>query len=303
MLLWDDMRLFLAVARCGSSRAAGAELGLNQTTVARRMEALEHGLGLRLFQRTPQGFRLTAEGRALLDEARPMAEAAEAVERRALALSRSLAGTIRVTAPEILINGLIARIVAEFRRRHPEVSFEYDASERFVDLAAGEADLAFRGVDAPKDDRLWGLKLSEVAWAVYCSRDYAAANGMPRSVGEVRDHAVVAYAGPAGARRGDLWFMSHADRARIAGSSNSVANVAGLLRTGIGVGCLPCLHADEEPGLVRCFAPPPEMLTALWLLTTPELSRTPRIAAFVRDAAAGVRALRPSLRGEAAPVA
>lgn len=298
MLDWDDVRLFLAVAETGSTRAAGLALGLNQTTMARRMEGLERSLGLRLFERTTRGFALTDQGRALREAAAPMAEAARAVTRRAEELGRRLGGTIRLTAPESIMNEIVAPIVAEFRKAHPEVLFDYDASERIVDLAAGEADLAFRGTNAPADDRLWGVKLSDMGWSVYCSEGYAAAHGMPRTMEEVRHHAVVAYAGPAGTRPGDRWFMSHVDPGRVVGSSNTVTNVTGLLRSGLGVGCLPCLHGDAQPGLLRCMEAVPEMRTALWLLSTPERARTPRIAAFVRFAAGRARAMRPQLRGE-----
>jgi DNA-binding transcriptional LysR family regulator len=262
------------------------------------MEALEHDLRLRLFDRTTKGFALTDHGRALREAAGAMAEAAAAIETRAGALGRTLRGKIRVTAPELVINLLVAPMVAEFRRSHPEVLFEYDSSERFVDLVAGEADLAFRGMNAPTDDRLWGLRLADMAWSVYASRSYAAAQGLPPGMEAVRDHAVVAYAGPAGKRPGDVWFMAHAEPSRIVGSSNTVTNVLGLLRTGIGIGCLPCLFGDLDPELVRCFAPPPEMTTALWLMTTPERARVPRIEAFVRVAVERFRILRPALRGE-----
>ena len=301
MFAWDDIRLFLAVARLGSTRAAGTELGLNQTTVARRMEALEHHLGLRLFERTTRGFALTDQGRALRDEAAAMAEAAEGLCRRAEALGRSLKGTIRVTAPEAVFTHLVAPIVAEFRRDHPEVLVEWDSSERFLDLAGGEADLAFRATNAPGDERLHGLKLSEVAWSAYCSRDYAAAHGRPAHMGEVRRHPVVAFTGPIAQRPGDRWFMAQADPARIGGASNTVTNVASILRAGVGVGCLPCFHGDRDPALLRCFPPPPEMTTALWLLTTPDRARVPRIEAFVRLAATRFRTLRPKLRGEGLP--
>jgi DNA-binding transcriptional LysR family regulator len=301
MFDWNDIRLFLSVARTGSTRAAAQELGLNQTTVARRMEVLEHELSLRLFDRTTRGHRLTEQGQALCETAQPMREAAEAVERRARALGRTLSGTIRITAAEVVFSHLVAPVVAEFRREHPEVQVEYDSSEGFLDLAAGEADLAFRATVAPSDERLFGQKLGEVAWAVYCSRAYAAANGMPACIGEVRNHAVVAFTGPVGRRPGDLWFMSHADPARVAGTSNTVSNVTAVLRTGAGVGCLPCFHADAEPLLVRCFPPPPEMTTAIWLLTTPERRRVPQIEAFIGLAAARFRDLRPRLRGEGPP--
>lgn len=303
MFDWNDVRLFLAVARSGSTRAAAQEMGLAQTTVARRMEVLEHDLGLRLFERSTRGHQLTAQGQALAEAAAPMREAAEAVARRAEALGRSFAGTIRITAAEVVFSHLVAPIVAEFRRGRPEVQIEYDSSEGFVDLAAGEADLAFRAIVAPTDERLVGQKLTEVAWAVYCSRAYAEAHGMPRGIEEVRHHAVVSFSGPVGRRPGDLWFMSHVDPARIAGSSNTVSNITGVLRAGIGVGCLPCFHADAEPALLRCFAPPPEMTTAIWLLSTPERRRAPLVEAFIKLAALRFRDLRPRMRGEGVPLA
>ncbi|EYD77160.1 transcriptional regulator, LysR family [Rubellimicrobium mesophilum DSM 19309] len=301
MFDWNDVRLFLTVARSGSTRAAAQDLGLNQTTVARRMEVLERCLGLRLFDRTTRGHRLTEQGQALCEAAQPMREAAEALSRRAEVLGRSLQGTIRVSAAEVVFSHLVAPIVAEFRREHPEVRIEYDSSEGFVDLAAGEADLAFRAMVAPDDERLVARKLADVAWAVYCSRAYAATHGMPESIEAVRAHAVVAFTGPVGERPGDLWFMSHADPAQVAGRSNTVSNLTGVLRAGIGVGCLPCFHADAEPMLLRCFPPPPEMTTAIWLLTTPERRKVPRIEAFVRLAALRFRDLRPRLRGEGTP--
>ena len=298
MFSWDDIRLFLAVARLGSTRAAGAELGLSQTTVARRMEALEHGLRLKLFDRTTRGFALTDQGRELHEAARAMAKAADCVSKRAEALSRSLRGTIRVTAPEAVFTHIVAPIVAEFRREHPEVTVDWDSSEGFVDLVAGEADVAFRAMIAPTDERLHGLKLSDVAWSAYCSRDYAGVHGMPASAGELRDHAIVAFTGPVAQRPGDHWFMSHASPARVEGSSNTVTNVTSILKAGMGVGCLPCFHGDAEPSLLRCFPPPPEMMTAIWLLTTPERARVPRIEAFVRLATERVRIHRPRLKGE-----
>jgi DNA-binding transcriptional LysR family regulator len=301
MFAWDDIRLFLSVARLGSTRAAGAELGLNQTTVARRMEALEHGLRLTLFHRTTRGFALTDQGRDLCETAGAMAQAAECVGKRAEALGRSLTGAIRVTAPEAFFTHIVAPIVAEFRREHPEVMVDWDSSEAFLDLAAGEADVAFRAMITPTDERLHGLKLSDVAWSAYCSRDYAAQHGVPRSLGTLRDHAIVAFTGPIAQRPGDRWFMTHIDTARVEGSSNTVTNVASILRAGVGVGCLPCFHGDSDPTLLRCFAPPPEMMTAVWLLTTPERARVPRIEAFVRLATERVRRHRPLLRGEGVP--
>lgn len=299
MFDWDDIRLFLAVSRAGSALAAARALGLNQTTVTRRIDALEHALGLSLFERLNRGYRLTEEGRALSEAAARMAAAAEEFGSAAEAQSRQVRGTIRITAPEIIFAQLVAPIVAEYREKFPEVLFEYDSSEVLVDLVNGEADVAFRSTEQAHNERLVAQKLAEMYWTAYCSRDYAERHGMPRSPAEVQSHRVVVFGGPAAQRRGHLWFMSQVDPARIAGQSNTVLNMASVLRAGEGVGILPCLLGDQDPLLVRCFPPVPELNATLWLLTSPEKRQIPRIARFVELAVARVRARRREWRSQA----
>lgn len=298
MFDWNDLRLFLAVARHGSTNAAARALGLNQTTVSRRIEVLEHQLGLSLFIRTTRGYALTEQGRAILAAAEPMQAAAEALELVAGGVCRALTGTIRVTAPEIVLVQLVAPIAAEFRAQHPEVMIEYLSLDTFADLVHGEADIAFRSTEAPLDDGLVGRKVGEFGWTVYCSTDYAARHGMPASVAEVSAHPVVTLGGQAGERPGTRWLMKHVDPKSVVAVSNTVPGLGGILRTGAGVGPLPCLHGDREPGLRRCFPPPPEMRASFWLLTSEQRRNVPRIAAFTEFAARSIRARRRELQGE-----
>jgi DNA-binding transcriptional LysR family regulator len=299
MFDWNDIRLFLAVSRAGSALGAARALGLNQTTVTRRIDVLEHALGLTLFERLNRGYRLTEQGQALCGSVARMAEAAEEIRSLAEALSREVRGKIRITAPEVIFAHLVAPIVAEYREKYPEVLIEYDSSEVLVDLVSGEADIAFRSTEKSHDERLIAQKLAEMYWTAYCSRDYAARHGMPRSPAEVREHRVVAFGGVAAQRRGHLWFMSHVDPAKVAGHSNTVLNMASVLKAGLGVGILPCLLGDSEPTLVRCFAPAPELNATLWLLTSPEKRLIPRVARFVELAAQRVRNRRREWRSEA----
>ena len=298
MFDWNDIRLFLAVAGNGSTRAVAAELGLNQTTVARRLVVLEHDLKLVLFDRSTRGHSLTEDGKVLAKAAEPMLAIAQTVRQTAESRGRALSGAIRISAAEIVFNQLVTPVVAEFRASHPDVRIEFDSSEGFVDLLHGGADIVFRATSGDIDGRLFGARLADVAWSAFCSREYAAQHGMPRSLAEVRDHPVVAFVGAMGERKNDQWFMTHVDPGKIAGVSNTVMNLTGILRAGIGIGTLPCHHAEAQGDLVRCFPPPKEMYSALWLLTTPEKRQVPRIAAFMDLSVRRFRALRWMLRGD-----
>jgi DNA-binding transcriptional LysR family regulator len=148
MFDWNDLRHFLSVARTGSTLAAAGELKVSQPTVARRIAALEEALGLVLFERRQAGYRLTQEGEA----------------------ARSLKGSIRLTCPEMTAVHIGPMLVA-FRKAHPEIRVDLIATEAFLDLASGEADVAIRGsASAPQGAGLYARKLMDVPAVLYCSR-------------------------------------------------------------------------------------------------------------------------------------
>ena len=287
---WNDLKLFLAVARFGSIRAAAEELGLNQSTVNRRLEVLEHALKLQLFDATTRGHVLTAQGQALVDAAAPMQAQAEAVAQTALLMARRMAGTLKITAPQTMFKEHVAPVIAEFHLSHPDVHLNYDGSERLLDLLAGEADIAFRAGDVPPDPRFRADKMQDHLWAIYCSAAYAARRGVPTSVAGLAGHDVVALGGRIGQRPGNQCFMAQLAGAQVTGIAEGVPNMQQILLAGLGVGTLPCITGDAEPDLQRCFAPLPELTTALWLVTTAEQSRDPRVQAFVSLA---IKMLRP----------
>lgn len=297
MFDWNDIRLFLAIAESGSALGAARLLGLNQTTVARRMDVLECRLGLTLFERRNLGYRLTEEGKSLRALAAPMAECATGIMAHAVTQRRRLSGTIRVTAPEIIFAHFLAPIVAEFQVLHPEVQIEYDSSETLADLVRGEADVAFRATERPHDDGLVVRKLSEICWTLYCSRSYAEGHGRPSAPEETDGHTVVAYSGRVAERRGNVWFMSHVSPAQVVGYSSTVMNMTAILRAGVGVGLLPCMQGDRDKTLVRCCAPRAELDSHFWMLTAESHRHVPRIDAFVALAGDRFRARRPELRG------
>jgi len=300
MFDWNDIRLFLAVAESGSALGAARLLGLNQTTVARRMDVLEHQLGLTLFERRNLGYRLTEDGATLRAAALPMAAQAAAIAAQGEKQRRQLSGTIRVTAPEVIFGYFLAPIVAEFRHQHPEVRIEYDSAESLVDLTKGEADVAIRATEQPHAAGLVALKLSEVAWTAYCNRPYMEMHGAPPGPTQLAGHQIVVYSGQVAQRGGNRWFMEKVDPAQVVGSSSTVTNMSSVLRAGGGVGLLPCFYGDSFGDLVRCFAPAPMLNSTLWILTPEDRRHVPRIDAFVILATERLKARRGDLRGGAA---
>jgi DNA-binding transcriptional LysR family regulator len=214
---------------------------------------------------------------------------ADRVRVEAERLRRGLTGTLKITAPHSVGVTFIAPIVEAFSARHPQVLVEYDGSERRFDVAAGEADIAFRYAYDEPDASLAFDFLDEQPWGVYCSRGFAQRNGTPACLADLGRFPVVALGGVIGNTPQHEGFMRRVDPARISGMAASVPNMRNVLHSGLGVGVLPYIAADLEEGLCLCFGPLPELTSRMWLVTTPEARREPRVAEFVKIATAWFR--------------
>jgi len=277
MLDWNDLRFFLAIARHGSTIAAGKALRISQSTVQRRLSALEKSLGRKLVTRTAAGYRLTD----FAAELRPYAERVEAaiadLERRAGNPSHERGGVVRVTCPEPIMQRMTP-LIARFHARHPHIRVEFVMSDKYLDLAKGEADIAFRSGDT--DDELVGRKIADSIWAVYASRGYIERHGKPGSVAELARHRLVCLDETMSKHRVALWLKQVAPGAEIAARNNSVLGLLYAVKSGVGLGPLPTAIADGEPDLVRVLGPIPELARSWRMLTHPDIRRSPRIAAF-----------------------
>ena len=171
MLDWNDLRYFLAVAREGSTLGAARRLRLSQTTVARRIAALEGALGFPLFDKKQAGYALTPLGRDLLGRAEQVEKSAESFAEAAAAQSRDLSGSVKITTEEIYAITLLAPLLAELHQKHPEIRIELDTSQAVRDLGAGEADISLRSTDkAEQPAGVVGRRLGVDDWTLYCSR-------------------------------------------------------------------------------------------------------------------------------------
>lgn len=297
MLDWNDLQHFVALARHGSTIAAGRALGVDPSTVQRRVAALERQVGRTLVQREPAGYRLTELGHELLPAAEGVAQAVAAFEGQLLAQARDAVGVLRVTCPEPLVHRLApSALLQRFHAAHPGLRVEFVISDQYLDLRAGDADVALRSGDT-EDGALLGRKVGDSLWAVYGSADYLARHGRPDSVQALAAHPLVGLDERMAGHRAAQWLQQVAPGAVLAARCGSVLGLLAAVKSGIGLGPLPTALGDAEPGLQRVLGPIPELQRIWRLLTTPELRRTPRVAAFFDFLVGEVEALKPILTG------
>lgn len=280
MFEWSDLRHFLAVARHGSTLAAARALGVNQSTVHRRLAELERRVGHPLVSRHPTGYRLTEPGEELLPYARSVENAVIALERKIDGLDTGLKGIIRLTCPEPIVARLTASpLLEKFHERYPGLRIEFAMSDRYLDLSRGEADVALRSGDS-EDSDLVGRKIADSVWAVYASQSYVQHHGRPQSAADLDHHHLVGFDGTMANHRASKWLAAVAPKATVAARNNSVLGVLLAVKSGVGVAPLPTTIADTEAELVQVLPPVPDLARGWYLLAHPHLRHTPRVSAF-----------------------
>ena len=301
MFEWSDLRHFLAVAKSGSTLSAAKILGVNQTTAARRIAALEEALGERLFDKTAGGYRLTELGAAMVQSAERVETEVEAFSRMVAQRSRKLLGMIRVTTNDVLADCLLTPWLREFTQRFPVVQVETIITDRQMDLSRGEADIALRAAtlsSGPMGDNVVVRRLATGKWGVYASKAYVADNGLPTNPDELAAHPIIAGSGELA--RFDPAFMKQvrAKGAVIRQASSSILNIAGAIKSGLGCGPLPCVLGELDPELQLCFLFD-EADFALLLMTREEMRNLPHVRAFNDFIASRTSALRHMIEGRA----
>ena len=281
MFDWNDLRYFLSVARTGSTLAAGRALRVSQTTVARRVAALEDAIGQPLFDRRQAGYALTPAGEALLGQAEQVEQSATAFAEAAAAHARDLSGTVRITSEDIFMLGLVSPLLRELHDLHPDVMIEIDSSSETRDLGAGEADIALRSSSKDQPAGLVGRQLGKDDWTLYCSRDYAARKGVPASAADLRTHAIVGGGGGALWRHYQLWLRQLGLEDQVAMHHANSTGLLTAVRSGFGIAVLPCIVADADPDLIRCIPPRPDHGRIMWLLTHERVRKEPRVRAVM----------------------
>jgi len=250
---WDDVRYFLAAARAGSLAGAARALGIEHSTIGRRLAGLERSLGAAAVLRNPDGLQLTALGRQLL----PLAEQVERSVRAVSALASAEKARVRLATPsgmsQLFVHGL-----ARLRDRHPDLVLEIVSGSRLVDLRRGEADLAVR-VGPVTDADLVVKKQGELGQAVYAARSYLQRRSTPThqiDVDDLAGHDVVAFDPALAATPAARWLDARSHNANIVLRSREMTDMLIAIVSGLGIGVLPCFMGDAESDLIRLTRQP-----------------------------------------------
>jgi len=279
MLDWDDFRVFLALARSGTLSAAARALQVNQSTMSRRLAALEVAAGARLFERTASGYSLSAAGEAVRGHVEQLEAEAIGIERQLLGQDARPTGRVRLAASDSFAAWFLVPRLAAFQRLYPGIELELVTGNQPVNLARREADISLR-LSRPKEANLIARRLGLAAWAVYAASSYLSRHGKLSARGRMRGHRLIALAEDLRGTVGARWLAKQGNLGEVVLRCNSLISQAAAVVSGLGVSPLPCLFGDCEASLERAL---PHTVGAhdIWLVVHPDVKSSARVRAVM----------------------
>lgn len=304
MISWDDFRLVQAIAETSTLAGAAELLGVNHSTVFRRLGTLESQLGTRLFDRSRAGYAPTPMGEEMVRLAERMGEDVAAVERRITGQDLRPSGELRVTTNDSMLIHMLTPVFASFRVAFPEIRLDVVVTNSSLSLSRRDADIAIRASDRP-GDTLVGRRIATIGWGVYGRRDMLPTD--PQEPVALRGYDWIGFSETLGAIKPAKWLRERVGEERLVYRSNTVLGMAEAAVAGIGLTVLPSFIGALTPGLVRVMGPEPEMASGLWLVTHPDIKTTARVRAFMEHVGHELHRQRARIEGEddtalAAPV-
>ncbi len=285
---WSDLRYFLAVARSGKLTEAARRLEVEHSTVSRRLSALEHALGARLFDKEPGGYKLTSDGEKLLPSAESMETIALASQSHLTDSNRSVSGTVRIGAPDGFGSHFLAPRLGGLAKKHPDLEIQLIALPRVFNLTKREADIAI-SLNRPKEKRLHGDKLTDYRLRMYAAPSYLAKHPPIRSTATLAEHSFIGYVD-------DLIYAPELDYLRLAAKdiramlkSSTLVAQQEMTLAGAGICILPDFLARQHPEL-KCVLPNEvELVRTFWLLVHADIRNLARVRVVSEFIAAEVK--------------
>jgi DNA-binding transcriptional LysR family regulator len=270
---WDDLKVLLALSRKGSARGAAKELGVSNSTVTRRLDDMEHNLHTRLFDRTPDGYKLTGAGEQVLPTAEHVEELVLAAERKITGGDQELEGSIRVTLPPVSRMGFVVRRLAEFAEQYPGIELELSSSLDALDLSRREADIAIRVMPANTSppEYLIGRLLSPITASAYVHRKML-------NPDKPEDVSHLPWIGKNPVEQKEEW-LANTDYP-LQPVRHAIIDVSLLIeavRWGMGMAYMPCFSCYNDPDIVRVPGATIFHHADMWVLTHKDLRLSARM--------------------------
>ena len=290
---WDDLRYVLAIGREGTLSGAARALGVNHSTVFRRIGLIEESLGVRLFERARDGYTPTPACEEVIALAERMEGDVDDLERRLAGRDTRPSGLVRVTTTDTLLMNVLPPVFATFRAAHPEIRLEVIADNRFFSLSRRDADVAIRPSAEPPET-LVGRRIATIGTAIYAAPAYLdAAPPLDR----LADHAWIAPDDSLADLPAARWLRAMLKQTEPVFRTNSLNGMLAAAKAGLGLAPLPCFLGDAAPELRRTHPPIDELASALWLLTHRDLQHVSRIRVFLDFLHVALRPMQSAFEG------
>ena len=262
---WDDLRVFLAVARHGSVTAAASKLGVNHSTVSRRIQAFEEKHDVRLFERLPSGYEMSQAAENIFEKAQEIEAKTQEIERELFGQDTRLQGKVVITSINTIINHYILPHLHKFREQYPDIDLVFLSTAEVKNMAAREADIAVRFTPQPPE-YLVGREIARLTQGIYLHKDYPLATTKPTEVILWNDELTL-----------PPWAQENFPDARVVMRADTVATMFAAVKAGFGIAHMPCAMGEIDDDVCRLDLPLPPPTWGVWVLSHVDLRATTRV--------------------------
>ena len=280
-LNWNYYQYFLKVAECGNLASAAREMGVNHSTVFRRINNLEQQLNIRLFERSRNGYTLTEVGEEIFERVRQVEEQMYAIQRKLVGKDLQLNGTLKVSTTDTIGYYWLPPYIKKFKERYPDIVMDIEIKTRYTDLKKREADIVIPAVNL-QPDYMVGRSLAPIYFKLYASINYVAQYGVPSSTKEFPNHRFIVPNEALGEISASIWLRKHVPEKCIIATSDKLSTLFKFAQQDLGIAALPHYVGQSDGNMVELLELPADCHRNIWILTHPDLRDTARIKVFMQ---------------------
>jgi len=281
---WDDLKVFIFVAKSNNVTEAGISLKVSASTVSRKIAALEQSLGTVLFSKKTNGYFLTEAGRALLPLALETEERFKLIERQMSQPGERMAGQVRIDCPELMGTHLIIPQLAVFHDQYPEISFDFINSAVSSKLTQSHSDIIVR-LRRPENGNFTMRRVGTLMQGLFCSQAYADANGLPAEPADLKHHSLIGWTEEMSYMPLAQWLSEMTGEQKLWMRVSNLNAQLKAVEADLGIAALPA-YVGHQSGLCQVLADRPARRSEIWLLrnqATQGVSRVDRVVEYLTE--------------------